>query len=166
MTRFARIYGSSPWHLLTLTAGFAALVAAVATMKPAALWNPASWWQSIAVWFVAAIVAHDLVAFPVYALADRILHRNNGQHPRAQHSVGNYVRLPAIATALTFLIFLPGIIRQGGLAYKAATGQTQDPYLARWLWLTAGFFVTAAVAYSMKLLRDRYTAAKDPTAEL
>ena len=72
-TSFRRIYGSHPLHLLTLVAGFALVGYVVATIKPAALWNPHTWWQSIIVWFAAAIIAHDLVLFPVYALADRLL---------------------------------------------------------------------------------------------
>jgi len=43
----------------------------VIVLGPQALWNPFVWWQSIAVWFLAAIIAHDLVLFPLYALADR-----------------------------------------------------------------------------------------------
>lgn len=156
-SRFTRIYGSSPWHLLVIIIGFAALVAVVATMKPATLWNPDSWWQSIAVWFIAAIVAHDFIAFPLYALIDRALpHDYYTHHHRKRQSIGNYIRLPAMATALTFLLFLPGIIRQGGPAYEAATGQTQDPYLTRWLWLTAGFFATSAAIYTIQLLRRRH----------
>ena len=54
---FTRIYGSHPLHLLSLIAGFALLGYVLATFKPVTLWNPDTWWQSIAVWFAAAIVA-------------------------------------------------------------------------------------------------------------
>ena len=73
MTGFRAVYGSHPLHLLTLIAGFALFGYVLATIKPATLWNPNTWWQSIVVWFAAAIIAHDLVLFPVYALVDRIL---------------------------------------------------------------------------------------------
>ena len=43
------------------------------------LWNPGTWWQSIAVWFAAAVVGHDLVLFPLYALVDRILSTRLGR---------------------------------------------------------------------------------------
>ena len=71
--RFRAVYGSHPLHLLTLIAGFALFGYVLATVKPATLWNPNTWWQSIVVWFAAAIIAHDLVLFPVYAFVDRIL---------------------------------------------------------------------------------------------
>ena len=73
LDRFRAVYGSHPLHLLTLIAGFALFGYVLATIKPMTLWNPTTWWQSIIVWFAAAIIAHDLVLFPVYALVDRIL---------------------------------------------------------------------------------------------
>lgn len=66
-------------HLLAMVSGFALLGYIVATARPSALWNQATWWQSIAVWFVAAVVAHDLLLYPLYALADRILARLVGR---------------------------------------------------------------------------------------
>ena len=64
LDRFRAVYGSHPLHLLTLIAGFALFGYVLATIKPATLWNPNTWWQSIVVWFAAAIIAHDLVLFP------------------------------------------------------------------------------------------------------
>ena len=52
---FHRVYGSHPLHLLTMVSGFALLGYMLATFKPAALWNPGTWWQSIAVWLAAAV---------------------------------------------------------------------------------------------------------------
>ena len=37
------------------------------------LFNPRVWWQSIAVWFAVAVIGHDLILFPLYALAERLL---------------------------------------------------------------------------------------------
>jgi hypothetical protein len=150
--RISRVYGDHPLHLLTMAAGFALLGYVVATVKPMTLWNPHSWWQSIAVWFAGAIIAHDLVLFPIYALADRILWARAGRRPRRQPrvSVRNYVRIPALGSGLTLLVFLPGIIRQGASTYLAATGQTQQPFLGRWLLLTAAMFITSAAAYVVR----------------
>ena len=53
---------------------------------------------------------------------------------------------PRLGAALTLLVFLPGIIEQGAPAYTAATGQTQEPFLGRWLLLTAAMFAISAVA--------------------
>src|ERR1700733_2374505 len=71
IARFTAFYGSNPLHLLGTIATFALAGYVVTLLGPQALWNPKVWWQSIAVWFLAAIIAHDLILFPLYALADR-----------------------------------------------------------------------------------------------
>jgi hypothetical protein len=153
MNSFRRIYGSHPLHLLTVIAGFALLGYVVATIKPAALWNPNTWWQSILVWFAAAIIAHDLVLFPIYALADRLLPAPRaGGRPSSKVPVLNYIRVPALRAGLTLLVFLPGIIEQGAPTFRAATGLTQDPFLGRWLLLTAAMFAVSAVIYAVRLV--------------
>jgi hypothetical protein len=167
-TRFSAIYGSHPLHLLTMVSGFALLGYILATFKPAALWNPGTWWQSIAVWFAAAVVAHDLLFFPVYALADRVLSARIGRRPARSHPkvpAHNYIRVPALGAGLTLLIFLPGIIEQGGPTYQAATGQTQQPFLGRWLMLTAAMFATSALIYAARLLATRRQSVGDPVSK-
>ncbi len=154
MRRFRAVYGSHPLHLLTLVAGFALFGYVVATLTPAALWNARTWWQSILVWFAAAIVAHDLVLFPLYALADRILLRAN-RFTRLRVPLVNYVRVPALGSALTLLLFLPGIIKQGAPTVLAATGQTQEPFMGRWLLLTAAMFGISAILYAARLATTR-----------
>jgi hypothetical protein len=157
LDRFRSVYGSNPLHLLTLIAGFALVGYVLATIKPATLWNTHTWWQSIVVWFAAAIIAHDLVLFPIYAVVDRILVAGSHIRPPTERSVPllNYVRIPALGAALTLLMFLPGIIRQGGPTYAAATGQTQDGFLGRWLLLTAAMFAVSAVVYAIRLAVSR-----------
>jgi hypothetical protein len=155
---FRRIYGSHPLHLLTLLAGFALFGYVIASVKPTALWNPNTWWQSIAVWFAVAIIAHDLVLFPLYALADRLLlsaGRIRSGRGDAPVPLLNYVRVPALASGLSLLVFLPGIIEQGAPTYMAATGQTQDPFLGRWLLLTAAVFAISAAVYAIRLTLAR-----------
>lgn len=152
-TGFIRLYGSRPLHLLTLIAGFALLAYVVATIKPVALWNPGVWWQSIIVWFAAAIVAHDLVLFPIYAVLDRLLSRTADRLAPRGVPVLNHIRVPALGAGLTLLVFLPGIIKQGAATYVAATGQTQDPFLGRWLLLTAAMFGVSAGIYAVRVVR-------------
>jgi hypothetical protein len=164
---FVRRYGSHPLHLLTMMAGFALLGYVLATFKPATLWNPSHWWQSIAVWFAAAVIGHDLLLFPLYALADRLMStRLTGRpaHRSPKVPVRNYIRVPALAAGLTLLIFLPGIIEQGAPTYQAATGQTQQPFLGRWLLLTAAMFAASAVLYGARLAITRTRRANRETA--
>lgn len=157
---FARLYGSHPLHLLTMIAGFALLGYVLTVFKPVTLWNPHVWWQSIIVWFAAAIVAHDLVLFPVYACVDRLLSRGRTRPSpaRAEAPALNYLRVPALGAGLTLLVFLPGIVKQGATTYRAATGQTQDPFLGRWLLLTAAMFAVSAGIYALRLTMARRRA--------
>jgi hypothetical protein len=152
LTRAARAYGASPLHLLALLACFAVAGYAVSHLVHQ------STFVRILVWFLAAVIGHDLVLFPLYALADRSLGGAlRGLWPRrgalARVSPRNYVRVPVLGTALLFLVFLPGILRQGQSTYHAATGQTQHPFLDRWLLLTAAMFALSALAYAIRLRR-------------
>ncbi|MGC2655990.1 MAG: hypothetical protein WA317_20890 [Mycobacterium sp.] len=169
VTRFTACYGSNPLHLLGTVAAWALAGYAVTALGPHALWNSRVWWQSIAVWFFAAIVAHDLVLFPLYALADRSITagiaalrgRRTGSAPRV--SPLNYVRVPTLATGLSLLLFFPGIIRQGQFSYTAATGQNQQPFVGRWLLLVAALYGVSALAYAARLaLAGRRGAGHQP----
>lgn len=167
---FRDCYGSRPLHLLTMTTGLALFGYVVATVKPATLWNAHTWWQSIAVWFAGAVIAHDLVLFPIYALADRILNLGRdrasrvGASPRV--SARNHIRVPALGSALTLVVFLPGIIEQGAPTYLAATGETQQPFLGRWLLLSAAMFAVSAAIYTARLaVAPRRTAIADVASD-
>jgi hypothetical protein len=151
MPTFAKLYGAHPAHLLSMLAGFGLLGYTLITFPPSVLWNQDTWWQSIAVWFVVAVIAHDFVLFPLYALADRGLAVRRRSAPQARKvPARNYIRVPVLAAGLTLLIFLPGIIEQGAPTYHAATGQTQQPFLGRWLLLSAVMFAISAVAYAVR----------------
>lgn len=150
-------YGANPWHLPVVLSGFALAGYVVPLLGPERLLNTTTWWQSILVWFIGALVLHDLLLFPRYALADRLLSRlrrvPRHRHDFARRSVStvNHLRIPVLAAALLFVMFFPGIVEQGAADYHAATGQTQDPFLTRWLLLTAALFTVSALVYAVRL---------------
>ncbi len=151
LARVRAFYGANPLHLLALLGCFAlAGYAAVATAS-----DPS--WPVMLLWFIGAVIAHDLVLFPLYALADRSLTaglralRSGHRRPAARVPAVNYLRLPMLGTGLLFLLFFPGIIEQGRQTYLDATGQTQEPYLSRWLLLTAAMFALSALSYAARL---------------
>jgi len=143
--RFRAVYGARLWHLLVLFGAFALTgwVALRLAGEPAA--------PRMAVWFVGAVVAHDLVLFPIYASVDRVL---LGATRRAPLPL-NHIRVPALAAGLLFLVFLPGILRQGRPTYLAATGQDQQPYLWRWLGISCALFVISGLWYAARVVRRR-----------
>src|SRR5690242_2706244 len=67
----------------------------------------------------------------------------------------NYLRVPTAGAALLLLLFLPGIVQQGRSTYLDATGQTQQPFLARWLLLSGAMFAVSALTYAWRLRRVR-----------
>jgi hypothetical protein len=153
LARLGRAYGANPLHLLTLVACFA-LAGYAATHLVS---DPLV--VRIVIWFAAAVIGHDLVLFPLYALADRSLQAALRILPTTRSNRTpvvpplNYLRIPALGAGLLLLLFLPGILEQGQQTYLSATGQTQQPYLDRWLLLTAAMFALSAVVYAARSRR-------------
>ncbi|MDT5339803.1 MAG: hypothetical protein QOD90_5308 [Mycobacterium sp.] len=161
-----RLYGENLLHLIVLLGAIALVAYAISVLGVQNLFNPKVWWQSIAVWFAVAVIGHDLILFPLYALAERLLpKRRRDATPADPRRVPltNYLRMPTLATALTFALFFPGIIRQGAFTYTAATGLTQEPFLNRWLLLTAGFYLISAVCYVVKSITTRTRPVRQAT---
>ena len=151
---FRRLYGERVLHLIVLLSAVALTAYTISVLGLDALYNPKVWWQSIGVWFALAVIGHDLVLFPLYALADRLVpaatrRRDVAESPPRVPLI-NYVRMPTMASGLTFLLFFPGIIEQGAATYRNATGLTQAPFLHRWLLLVAGFYAVSALCYIAK----------------
>lgn len=151
MRSFRRLYGSSPLHLLSLVACFA--LAGYAALQVLHASAPVR----TGVWFFGALIAHDLVLFPLYALADRSAIRLTRRSRSAEVASGtaNYLRVPALASGLLLLVFFPLIVRQGATTYRDATGLDSTPYLTRWLLLTGVAFAVSALLYAINLGRGR-----------
>lgn len=141
--RLRRAYGAPLWHLALLVGCFA--VAGWVGLRLAG--EPTA--GRMLLWFVGAAVAHDLVLFPAYAAVDRAL-RGATRTRRSGPAALNYLRVPALAGALLFLVYLPGILRQGRATYLAATGQDQQPFLGRWLVAVAVLFAASGVVYLVR----------------
>jgi hypothetical protein len=152
MRRIADRYGARPTHLMLVLASFALAGYAGSFL----LGDPAL--LRVLAWFVGAAVVHDLVLFPLYALADRAL----GRLPRPRVPLVNHVRVPLLGAGLTFLVFLPGIVRHGEATHLAATGFDQAPYLGRWLGLVAAMVAVSALVYVVRLARSRRGAPRRP----
>jgi hypothetical protein len=166
---FARRIGANPLQLLSLLGALALVGYVLSVLGTKQLWNPSVWWQSILVWFLGAIVFHDVLLFPLYAVADRSLVEGwraaTGRAHRREPLVApiNYVRIPIMGSGLLFLLFFPGIVQQGKGAYLRATGLTQAPFLDRWLLLSGSMFLLGAVLYAVRVGRSaRRSVAVSP----
>lgn len=153
--RFRGLYGASPLHLLALAASLLVSGAAVARWFD----NTASITRLILIWFVGAIVAHDLLLLPLYSLLDRVAFgARHGRRagPPLEHAHGwIYVRVPALLSGLIFLVFFPEILRLGDQTYNVASGLHQNVYLARYLIACGVLFALSGLAYTVSLARER-----------
>lgn len=142
----ARWYGGNPLHLLVLAASLALTAyAAIRLLDGVAL--------RAAGWFVASAVVHDLLLFPLYALADaavvRVARHRTFTGPSGVPWI-NHVRFPGIISGTLLIVWLPLIL---GLPvrYQGITGYTTEPYLQRWLLVTGVLFVVSALVYAVRL---------------
>src|SRR5689334_9819204 len=155
MRRQLRWYGASPLHLLALLACFGLAGYAAARLVSS---HPIA----VIVWFVGAVIGHDLLLVPLYSLADRsamaaVRHRDP-QLPVAPWI--NYVRVPAALSGLLLLVWFPLIFRLRS-PYHASTALSADPYAWHWLAVTGALFLLSAVAFALRL-RGKAHAAPPP----
>lgn len=154
MSRVVRWYGANVLHLVVLVACFALSGYAASRMLEV---NPVG----VAAWFVGAVIGHDLVLFPLYALADRPLAAVARRRP-LMLPPGNWVnhlRIPVALSLLLLLVWFPlilGLVRD----FRGATTFGTDAYLSRWLLVTGLLFAVSAV-----WLAARLAARPSPAAE-
>lgn len=128
-------------------------------------------WFGVALWFVGAAVAHDLVLLPLYAAADRALVRAaDTAGPRAGAAAAPppvrrarvmYVRVPAALSGLLLLVWFPLISGRVADRYASATGVSASGFLGRWLLITALLFGGSAL---LLVLRARRATKDRPPA--
>ena len=153
MKRLARWYGANPLHLLALLGCFALAGYASAQLVKS---HPVA----VAVWFLGAVVGHDLLLLPLYSLADKsalaaIRHRS----PRLPAVPWiNYLRVPAGLSALLLLVWFPLILRLT-TRYQQSTTLSPDPFLWHWLAVTGALFLLSAAAYALRLRAAHRAAA-------
>lgn len=153
MASFIRWYGAGPLHLLALICAFA--VAGYAAVRLFAQ-QPIG----VAVWLVGAAVAHDLILFPLYAIADRSARAVLRRRATDVSTVPwiNFLRVPTVLSGLLLIVWFPLILRLA-TGFEAATGLSQDVYLGRWLAITAVLYGAAALAFALAVRRRRRAAA-------
>lgn len=158
--RFHRLYGHSPAHLLILLASFAVCGYAAARLLDRD-------WYDVAKWIVLAAVLHDLVLVPLYSSADWLLQRalrtGGGTVPedQSEHSIAvrsavvNHVRVPALLSLLSLLVYWPLISQGDNRTYALLTGLTPDVFWYRWLLVAASLFALSAMVFCLRWWRLR-----------
>jgi hypothetical protein len=132
--RLRRAYGASPLHLLAHLALLP--LAGFALLEIAGAGNA----TRIFAWLAASVILHDLVLLPFYGVLDRLARRTAG-------SAVNFVRVPAMISALLLLVYFPAISGKGNGAFHGVSGLDYEGYLERWLLATGALFLVSGIVY-------------------
>ena len=135
-----RRYGASPLHALAHLAAFA--LAGYALLQVL----DARGARDVVVWFVAAIVLHDIVLAPAYTGLDRAAQRLAGP-------AVNHLRVPVVLSALLALVYFPVISGKGEGAFRRVSGIGFDGYLERWLLVSGLLFAGSLALWALRARR-------------
>lgn len=157
MRWFKRWYGANPLHLLAMLGCFALAWYAGAGLLHA---KPVG----VVVWFAGAVVGHDLILMPLYALADKSVMTVFRHRPPKLPTVPwiNYLRVPVVLSGLLLLLWFPLIFRIPS-HFPRTTDLSLDPYLGHWLLVTGALFLLSAVVFAVRLRPGRQQPAPDRT---
>jgi hypothetical protein len=149
MRWFKRWYGANPLHLLAMLGCFALAWYAGAGLLHA---KPVG----VVVWFAGAVVGHDLILMPLYALADKSVMTVFRHRPPKLPTVPwiNYLRVPVVLSGILLLIWFPLIFRIPS-HFPRTTDLSLDPYLGHWLLVTGALFLLSAVVFAVRLRPGR-----------
>jgi hypothetical protein len=151
-------YGAGPLHLLAILATFA--VAGYALERALELTsNP----DRIVLWLGGSIVAHDLILFPLYALAGVLLATGllrGDPSSRLRVAALNHARAPALLSGLLLLVWYPLVAGPADRGFTRLTGLSKDVYFERWLLLSAVLFAGSAVVFALRLPGLKRAAGK------
>ncbi len=108
-------------------------------------------------WFGGAIIAHDLLAFPIYSafgvFAGRAAGASGPARSPSRTAALNHVRVPVLLSAFAFVAWFPLILGLSDEKYVEKTGLTEGVYLGRWLLLTAVLMIVSGMIYAIRLRR-------------
>lgn len=143
-----RVYDRGPSHALAMLFTYA--------VTAYALWaifqNTAPW--IVLLWLGGAIIVHDFVFLPLYTGVYRVMRGVAGAHAGRRRVLAlQHVAAPAIVSLLLLLMSLPLVLQLSEANYQPTTGMTQDPYLERWLAVTAALFVLSAIVFAVRARR-------------
>src|SRR5258708_38804456 len=145
MRRLLRWYGANPLHLLALIGCFLVAGYAADRLVPS---TP----LGVGIWFLGAVVGHDLVLMPLYSLADgpaaAVFRHRAARLPSAVPWI-NCLRVPAVLSGLLLLVWFPLILRLR-TRYQASTTLSPEPFLWHWLGVTGALFLLSAVVLALR----------------
>jgi hypothetical protein len=107
--------------------------------------------DNVLLWFLGALVLHDVLVLPLYAGIDRLA------AGRLRGAGVNHVRVPAGLSLLLFVVWFPTLLGLSDATFGRVAGFTREDALGSWLALTAALFALSALVW---LLRGRRAGAR------
>ena len=151
-------YGAGPLHLLSAVAMGAIVLYAL--IQIAGGTQP----LDFALWFAGAVVAHDLLAFPLYSTLGLIAGKGS-EAAGARPGTINYLRVPAFLSAIALIAWFPLILGINSDYFEEKTGVAPDGYFAKWLLLTAALALGSALVYAISARRRSRSQAPETPSE-
>lgn len=149
--RLRSAYGARLLHLVGLLVAFGLTAYAIVQVAGRPDFG------RMAIWFLGAIVLHDLVFLPAYSLLNRLTGLPRPIRDRRARSVAlfNHLRGAIALGALLFILFYPSILQkaEGGFLSNADFGT--DPFPNRWAWATGVVLVASLVLYVVRIALHR-----------
>jgi hypothetical protein len=155
---FRRRYGAGPLHLVVAIVSFA-----LAGYALSRVFGEVSSPLRFFIWFGGAIVAHDLLLFPLYALLGLLVvraTRATDPSDRLRVAALNHLRVPLLLSGLSLLVWFPLVLGRAEPTYMAASGLSNDVYLGRWLLLSGALFLGSAIVFALRFRGLRATARR------
>jgi hypothetical protein len=149
MSAFRREYGAGPLHLLATTASVA--IAAYALSR---VFDVVGDPLRVGLWLAGAIVAHDLVLFPLYALLGLVAGGAlvpDARRSRLRIAALNHLRAPALGSGLLLIVWFPLISAQAPRTFTRSTSLDVGIYFDRWLLATAVLFTGSALLFALRV---------------
>ena len=94
---------------------------------------------------------HDLIAFPLYSGLGLIA--GKAADARRGTLALNYVRVPALLSALLLVVWFPLVFGLSERRYEAASGLDVGRYLGDWLLLSGALFALSGFLYAVRSRR-------------
>jgi len=149
--RLRRAYGARMLHLAGMLAvlGIAAYAIAQVAGRPD--------FRQMVIWFLGAVVLHDIVLLPAYSAANRAIGAAGPVRRRSARAVAalNHLRAPVALAGLLFLLFWPSILQKAEPGFLTNVDYGTDPFPDRWIWASVVLVGVSLVLLAVSLARRR-----------
>ena len=149
-----RLYGESPLHLLAQLVAFAIAIYAFKQIIDVRSTDN----TSLAIWFIAGALLHDLIFVPIYLSLDLVMRLGIQDHALRHLRVVNHVRVPVVISGVLLLTTFSLILSKNDATFVRTAGVQPPDYLGRWLLITAGLFLLSGVIYAVRVGRHARTS--------